>query len=1855
MAQWQELNGPSGADVRDLERTSDGTLYLVSNLRLFKSTNNADSWQKVNVASPTPLDLEGITSDAAGNLYGVNYSQIYKSTDKGTNWTLVNIAGSFYGVYDVKIFGPGNYFAVYGWNGIYVSTNAGSTWSKIWDREPYDLKANAAGDLFITTSNETYDEGHIMRYSYPGGSPAWDMANWVNVYSSTGITGWDMRLLVDASSNIYASVYTDVILSVNNGKDWTSIRSNITESNFTQGVWAQGPDGTVYLTNSTRTDGADPLPLYSTNNLGTSWTIGHSPTDAYGSTPTRISFGSGSTIFMGSSGSGVFRSSDGGANWQLKSAGLLLGIGRGIAVADDGRIIYLNNARQKGYWTSADDGTTWSFVPISDYIQSVLKLSDGKILLYSGGPVYRSDNNGASFSKIDDTYVNAITEDGSGKLYGADYKNIYASVDQGDNWTSLAGAITGLPVNYYSNFITIDAASSNLFVWLNNQDVGTQQLYRIPVAGGAATLIDPAPWDESTTYQSINNVFVSGDQLYVSTSDAIYQSPDNGNTWNTIGFSGTRVFPIDGGLCVSQNGVFFVTQDGGKSWNSTSLPSSNAIIWNLVPVSSGFIAAATNSPALNYTGQLVLPANQLPPYIDFDWQPTDGPYGGNIRKVFSDNAQNSFALSETQLFKTLTFGTWEKLQQPNRGWIADVLIDKPNNAIYALHYDALSKSTSGGTSWTTINNEAIAGRQAIVLCPNGNIAFSAGYGNGAIYVSTDGGVTFGAPKLSLTDQSIAKLVTTTSSALFVNVFDNLTSTRKILRSKDQGVSWTEVVSPFPDHEMIASDVSGNLYIWKPATLYKSADDGDNWINISGNLTGYIEYNAEPVITGTGALLLSGFDPSVAKYGLWKTEDNGAHWIFLPQDFNIQSVTPVGSRIVAGTLQGLFTSDDNGASFTKKSHGITLPNISDLELLRPSKMILLSNSNGYSTSDFNTWNTISEPVAYKFFKNPDGSIIAYGSTAYFKTEDHGATWTVLGSIKNYEYPQNMASADGVTYFIVSNSKIEYSNDFQTWTDLAVTGLPPNAYLYSLAVNPSGFVFIIALNSQTNQYECYEILYGAAIKINQSQNPKNLLYSYEDQKILLYDGNGRIFETTDGSSWTAKSAPAGDKLFITEKKYYFISQYNGTLWISRNKGQTWQSVGVGGNLQFSDIVVNEYDGHAYAALYDQVVYKSGNIVIPPETTPPVVAALSPANNANNVTPTTSLNITFDEVIKPVSGKKIRIVDLDNPISPVEVIDATAGTQDGKIFTFTPLSPLVYEKTYFIVVDNGAFTDIFGNAFAGFTNNTTWRFTIQSQPDLTKPVITYSPQTPAFNKGSANKLQVTVTDETDGTGVNVSTVKLFYRGIMSSGNLVEAPLTLTSGNTYEVSIPDNWLDELGLEFKFEAADNAGNVQTLPDDGTYYQGYIAFPAAVNPSLPSSVLSFGGQLQNYRIFSIPYKLNNAQMATVFDELSGMTAKTDFRIVHYNTETDQFTDYPTINTVSRGLGYWINIKNATAISIENASTPENSKTVLASLSLKPGWNQIGNPYPFTISWNAVRSATGNAAIGALKSFNGTGWVDDDKMNPFEGGFVLLNGTSGINVTIPFSAKTSAGRTKEETPDWHDGWMLPLIVTNSNFQSVGGVGMHENASTSFDYYDDAMPPKMFPLPEISFQHSEHFLKHFTRDVVSPKDQFIWDFTIDGGGGPTALSWDVDQVKSFAHDLYLLNTTEQTLTDMSEKGDYQIAEGSSTFKLYYGIVKQDVKPSKIVLAKPYPNPIAGYSRIAFALPENAAGPYAISLEVYDELGRKIATLAQGQYSAGFYSADWQPDAASIHSSVYLVKMAASDRKSNIILTEKIMVKK
>ncbi|SFD13199.1 Por secretion system C-terminal sorting domain-containing protein [Chitinophaga sp. CF118] len=112
---------------------------------------------------------------------------------------------------------------------------------------------------------------------------------------------------------------------------------------------------------------------------------------------------------------------------------------------------------------------------------------------------------------------------------------------------------------------------------------------------------------------------------------------------------------------------------------------------------------------------------------------------------------------------------------------------------------------------------------------------------------------------------------------------------------------------------------------------------------------------------------------------------------------------------------------------------------------------------------------------------------------------------------------------------------------------------------------------------------------------------------------------------------------------------------------------------------------------------------------DTTPPAISALLPENNSTGAAPSTQPAITFTENVQAGNGQLI----LHNVTTGVQ---QTFAVNSSSIIvsnaTLTLIATLHPDQTYFITLDSAAVLDLSGNAFAGITDSTKWKFSIGAQ---------------------------------------------------------------------------------------------------------------------------------------------------------------------------------------------------------------------------------------------------------------------------------------------------------------------------------------------------------------------------------------------------------------------------------------------------------------------------------------------------------------------------------------------------------------
>ncbi|MFY0602099.1 MAG: Ig-like domain-containing protein [Cyclobacteriaceae bacterium] len=233
---------------------------------------------------------------------------------------------------------------------------------------------------------------------------------------------------------------------------------------------------------------------------------------------------------------------------------------------------------------------------------------------------------------------------------------------------------------------------------------------------------------------------------------------------------------------------------------------------------------------------------------------------------------------------------------------------------------------------------------------------------------------------------------------------------------------------------------------------------------------------------------------------------------------------------------------------------------------------------------------------------------------------------------------------------------------------------------------------------------------------------------------------------------------------------------------------------------------------------------------DETAPVIASLSPANNASGVLANISqIVVTFDEPVQSTgfsTDAVIRTVTGNVEAGRIDVSNASVADFNGSTLTMTVPSELDELTNYYVTLPFGAIEDLSGNDFVGYSNNTTWRFTTSDQ---TAPSpVTFSPVDEATSVSPSANLVLTFDEPVQATGTT-----LFGRvkrksddQILQSFGIHDTGVTTFSGSTMTVdlasSLPE--LEEVYITIPDGAVEDLeGNVFTGFDDNETWDFTVA------------------------------------------------------------------------------------------------------------------------------------------------------------------------------------------------------------------------------------------------------------------------------------------------------------------------------------------------------------------------------------------------------------------------------------------------
>lgn len=284
----------------------------------------------------------------------------------------------------------------------------------------------------------------------------------------------------------------------------------------------------------------------------------------------------------------------------------------------------------------------------------------------------------------------------------------------------------------------------------------------------------------------------------------------------------------------------------------------------------------------------------------------------------------------------------------------------------------------------------------------------------------------------------------------------------VYRSVDGGRTWVSFDLGVPGDATVSSFLVLNNRVFAATDyhgIYLINEGESTWKRVDKDLPVGVDIN---VITAVGNALIIG----TLKHGLWKSKNNGTNWDNLALSFGnspIRSLHAKGSVLFAGADNGIYLSEDSGATWKHVFKGVQVNGFTELD-----NNIYAALMNGAMASGDNGlhWNYIYEPHTLHDISTDGQRLYAMTLGGGLKSSvDNGITWEVinngLGTHNFYTFElKNL----GDKIFAAQWHGIYRSDNYgKNWT-LIKGGLPDSTAFSTLDVMTNGLIAGIGLRKK-----------------------------------------------------------------------------------------------------------------------------------------------------------------------------------------------------------------------------------------------------------------------------------------------------------------------------------------------------------------------------------------------------------------------------------------------------------------------------------------------------------------------------------------------------------------------------------------------------------------------------------------------------------------------------------------------------------------------------------------------------------------------------------------------------------------------
>ncbi len=604
-ASWKPV-GPDGGDVRSLAddpRDADRILLGTSAGQLFESRDGGENWSRLaHLGDQDQYVLDNIIFDsvrpgtiyvAAWDVEGSNGGDLFVSRDDGRAWQEVpalhgkSIRALAMAPSDSSILVAGAL------DGVYRSTDSGVTWSRISPEGDPEIKNIES--LAIDPRNP--DLIYVGTWHLP-----WKTIDagrtWVSIKKGWIDDSDVFSIVVDQHKPdvVFASACTGVYRSDNAAALFQKLKGIPKSARRTRKLQLHPDDGNIVYAGTTEG-------LYRSINGGQTWKLISLPTVIVNDI--LVDSRRPGRVLLATDRSGVLRSENGGRSFFPSNRGFAHRQVAALLVdRNDANVIYagiINDKEFGGVFASRDAGEHWKqwsdglggrdVFTLQQTQDSILLAGTNRGLFFFEArakrwlplnwqetPARRTRSARASrarevsvFSPIEDARISDL-QIVDGAWYAATSVGLFSSHDAGRTWQ-------GGPVLNHRNFVAVHVVGKVV-------EALTPRRLLLSIDGGSA-------WFAANLPPFVTELFGStldGDgSLWVATREGAFRSTDGGDTWEHVlgGLPGRDVTSIlfhaetKRLIATAQTGVY-ESADNGRTWNRTGGSS-----WHMRAVSLG--------------------------------------------------------------------------------------------------------------------------------------------------------------------------------------------------------------------------------------------------------------------------------------------------------------------------------------------------------------------------------------------------------------------------------------------------------------------------------------------------------------------------------------------------------------------------------------------------------------------------------------------------------------------------------------------------------------------------------------------------------------------------------------------------------------------------------------------------------------------------------------------------------------------------------------------------------------------------------------------------------------------------------------------------------------------------------------------------------------------------------------------------------------------------------------------------------------------------------------------------------------------------------------------------------------------